>query len=166
VCDLVVAPIPKVLEGKSLKPVMTGKSPAVRDTIFLAYRHVQRAVRRGDWKLIRYPQVDVTQLFNLKDDPHELRDLSKDAKHSPKIQEMLRLLREQQKLFDDTQPLTVPNPKPAKVDVKTFFKNLPKKKRRRRKATFSRDSESSERSAPRERRNDAALLSAKPPSRG
>jgi len=132
VCDLVGAPIPRVLEGKSLKPVIAGKSPAVRDTVFLAYRHVQRAVRRGDWKLIRYPQVDVTQLFNLKDDPHELRDLSRDPKHSAKIQEMLKLLREQQKLFDDKQPLTVPNPKPAKVELKTFFKNLPKKKRRKR----------------------------------
>jgi arylsulfatase A-like enzyme len=133
VCDFVGAPIPRILEGKSLKPVIAGKRPAVRDTVFLAYRHVQRAVRRGDWKLIRYPQVDVTQLFNLKNDPHEIHDLAADPRYSRKVGEILKLLKEQQKLFDDPQPLTVPNPKPAKVDVKTFFKNLPKKKRRKRR---------------------------------
>ena len=133
VCDFTGAPIPKQLEGRSLKAVIKGKKRSVRDTVFLAYKNVQRAVRRGDWKLIRYPKVDVTQLFNLKDDPHELKNLADDSRHADRVRKMMTLLKAQQKLYNDPHPLTVPNPKPSKVDVKTFFKNPPKKKRRKKR---------------------------------
>ncbi|NJN05795.1 MAG: hypothetical protein HC814_04685 [Rhodobacteraceae bacterium] len=39
----------------------------------LAYRDVQRAWRDDRWKLIRYPQVDVTQLFDIKNDRRRSR---------------------------------------------------------------------------------------------
>ncbi len=120
VCDFVGAPLPPEVEGKSLAPVIRGERPAVRDTVFLAYRDVQRAVRHGDWKLIRYPQVGVTQLFNLKSDPHERHNLADDAAHAKKVTEMLERLQTQQASFADTQPLTVENPKPAAVD-EAFF---------------------------------------------
>ena len=68
--------MPGSLDGKSLAPVIRGEAKQVRDAIFLAYRTVQRAVRQGDWKLIRYPQVNKTQLFDLRDDPHETWDLA------------------------------------------------------------------------------------------
>ncbi|GIW79866.1 MAG: sulfatase [Gemmatales bacterium] len=128
ICDLVGAAIPKEVEGKSLVPIMKGTQSSVRDVIFLAYRDVMRAVRKGDWKLIRYPQVNVTQLFNLKDDPHEINNLAGKAEYARRVQEMMALLKQQQKVYDDTLPLTVANPKPAAVDVETFFKKVPKKK--------------------------------------
>lgn len=34
-----------------------------------AYQAVQRAIRDDRWKLIRYPEVNVTQLFDLEADP-------------------------------------------------------------------------------------------------
>ncbi|MCX5769490.1 MAG: sulfatase-like hydrolase/transferase, partial [Candidatus Hydrogenedentes bacterium] len=68
-CELVGAPAPAGIEGKSLAPVIRGEQDSVRNTIFLAYRDVQRAVRVGPWKLIRYPKVNKTQLFNLDIDP-------------------------------------------------------------------------------------------------
>jgi arylsulfatase A-like enzyme len=101
--------------------VIQGQAPSVRDTLFLAYRDVQRAVRQGDWKLIRYPQVDVTQLFNLADDPHEMHDLSGEPDQAERVQSLLALLAEQQHAWGDTQLLSVANPKPAAVDVGTFF---------------------------------------------
>jgi arylsulfatase A-like enzyme len=121
VCDLVGTPIPPEVEGKSLAPVLRGERDAVRDTVFLAYRDVQRAVRRGEWKLIRYPQVDVTQLFNLSDDPHETRNLADDPRHAGQTTEMLHLLKGEQAAWGDSQPLEVAAPKPAAVDVETFF---------------------------------------------
>jgi arylsulfatase A-like enzyme len=45
VCDLVGTNVPGGLDGKSLKPVIEGKSAGVRDTLFCSYRDVQRAVR-------------------------------------------------------------------------------------------------------------------------
>jgi arylsulfatase A-like enzyme len=121
VCDLVGAPIPPEVDGKSLAPVLRGEREGVRETVFLAYRDVQRAVRRGEWKLIRYPQVDVTQLFNLSDDSHETRNLADDPRYVDKVAEMLDLLRSEQAAWGDSQPLEVAEPKPAGVDVETFF---------------------------------------------
>ncbi|GAB4152441.1 MAG: sulfatase-like hydrolase/transferase [Planctomycetaceae bacterium] len=133
VCDLTGTPIPSVLEGKSLKPVLKGEQPDVRKTVFLSYKNVMRAVRHGDWKLIQYPQVNVTQLFDLKNDPHEKNNLAKSAAASVTVGRLMDLLKKQQQQFGDTQPLTSENPKPAKVDVKTFFKTFPKRKKRRKR---------------------------------
>jgi arylsulfatase A-like enzyme len=116
------------VEGKTLAPILHGKQDRVRDTVFLAYRHVQRAVRQGEWKLIRYPQVDVTQLFNLRDDPHETHSLADDPRYADRVAEMLSLLKTEQSAWDDTQPLTVDNPQPAAVDVETYFPKDPPQK--------------------------------------
>ena len=120
-CGLTGVPQPDGIDGHDLTPVIQGRADSVRDTLFLSYRQVQRAVRQGDWKLIRYPQVDVTQLFNLADDPYELNNLADDSKQADRVALMLTLLAEQQQQWDDAQPLSVPNPKPAAVNVETFF---------------------------------------------
>jgi arylsulfatase A-like enzyme len=120
-CDLAGVDLPGELDGRSLAPVMRGETDAVRDSVFLAYREVQRAVRFGDWKLIRYPQVDVTQLFNLAEDPDEIHDLAGDPAHADRVATMLGRLRLQQQLWDDTLPLSVADPNPATIDVDTFF---------------------------------------------
>ncbi len=132
VCDLVGAPVPKGLDGKSLAPVLRGQKHAVRDTVLLGYRDVQRAARRGRWKLIRYPRIAYTQLFDLEADPHETRDLADDPAHADRVKEMMAVLAEQQKLFGDACLLTAPNPTPAKVDL-GFFKNRPPSRRRPKK---------------------------------
>jgi arylsulfatase A-like enzyme len=121
VCELAGVPVPASLDGRSLAPVLRGKKKGVHDALFLAYRNVQRAVRQGDWKLIRYPQVNKTQLFDLKNDPDETKDLADDPKHAGKVKEMLALLAKQQQEYGDKQPLTVDNPQPAEVDL-SFFK--------------------------------------------
>ncbi len=129
--DLVGGKVPQGLDGKSLAPIINGKKKKVRDTIFLAYKDVQRAVRKGDWKLIRYPKVNVTQLFDLSKDPHELKNLAESPKYSKKVDELMGVLKEQQKHFHDKAPLTVANPQPAKVDESFFAKG--KKGKRKRK---------------------------------
>lgn len=40
------------------------------------FRDKQRMVRSGRWKLIHYPHIDRWQLFDLRNDPHEIRDLA------------------------------------------------------------------------------------------
>lgn len=120
-CSLAGLEPPADVDGLDLTPVIRGREPSVRDTVFLAYRDVQRAVRQGEWKLIRYPQVDVTQLFHVADDPHELRDLASDPHSARRVEVLLEALAEQQRLWGDTQPLRVPNPRPAAVDVDSLF---------------------------------------------
>jgi len=109
VCDLVGIQSPVPIDGRSFVPVLTNKSDTARDAIFLAFMDFQRAVRQGDWKLIRYPEVDVTQLFNLRDDPAEMHNVC-DA-HPKKVHELWKLLEERQKTNGDALPLTVKTPK-------------------------------------------------------
>jgi arylsulfatase A-like enzyme len=107
--------LPPGVDGKALVPVMTGKESKVRDAIFCAYRSFQRSVRTDEWKLIRYPHVNYTQLFNMKDDPDELHDLARDPKYADKVEQMTKLLEEQQKEWGDKQPLTSAKPQPFEI---------------------------------------------------
>jgi arylsulfatase A-like enzyme len=117
VCALAGLPVPAGLDGKSLAPVIRGEAPSVRDAVFLAYRSVQRAVRQGDWKLIRYPQINVTQLFNLRDDPAETNDLVSDPRQAGRVEAMMGRLRQLQQEAGDTLPLTSEHPRPAKAEL-------------------------------------------------
>jgi arylsulfatase A-like enzyme len=112
-CDLAGIPIPASRDGRSFAPVVTGRSERARDAIFLAYMDVQRAVRTEKWKLIRYPQVNITQLFELRNDPSELHDVSQ--KYSEKTRELMTLLARLQRANDDALPLTSTNPKDPAV---------------------------------------------------
>lgn len=116
VCDLVGTSIPSGLDGKSLKPVIEGKQPGVRDTLFLSYRDVQRAVRDDRYKLIRYPQVNVTQLFDLQTDPDELNNLADKPGQSERIQKLTAELERWQKNLGDAAPLVVANPQDPSWD--------------------------------------------------
>jgi arylsulfatase A-like enzyme len=40
------------------------------------------------WKYIEYPEHDFRQLFSLRDDPDELRDLARDPAHARKAAAM------------------------------------------------------------------------------
>ena len=113
ICDLARVPAPASSEGQSLVPLLEGRPAKQRDYLFTAYKNVQRAVRTDRWKLIRYPQVNETQLFDLQDDPHELNNLAAKPEYAARLKEMLALLAKAQKECSDTCPLMVANPKPA-----------------------------------------------------
>jgi arylsulfatase A-like enzyme len=116
-CSLAGVPAPADLDGKRLDPLWRGEAASVRDSLFLAYIRFARSVQDGRWKLIRYPQIDRTQLFDLASDPDEMADLSADPAQRPRIERLTGLLREWQRRLGDEQPLSVPNPKPGDVDL-------------------------------------------------
>jgi arylsulfatase A-like enzyme len=111
--DLAGVTGPEGSEGLSLVPVIKGTASVAQPVIFTAYRDVQRAVRDERWKLIRYPHVDRTQLFDLQSDPFELTNLADKPEQAAKLKDMLELLKAAQAKFGDTAPLSIPNPKPA-----------------------------------------------------
>lgn len=116
ICDLAGAPVPGGLDGKSLKPVIDGKAAGVRETLFLAYREVQRAVRDARYKLIRYPQVNVTQLFDLQSDPHEVHNLASQPEQAARIKSLTAEMQLWQERLGDKTPLVVENPQDPKWD--------------------------------------------------
>ena len=103
--------VPEDVEGKSLAPVLRGEATKVRDSIFTAYRDVQRSVRDERWHLIRYPHINRTQLFDLQNDPHETKDLAGDPKHAERITELMGLLQRWQRELGDDVALTSAQPR-------------------------------------------------------
>jgi arylsulfatase A-like enzyme len=120
-CDLAGIPAPETNEGISFKPVLEGKQATVRNVLYGVHcggtKPGMRCVKSGDWKLIKYDgdggTVHETQLFNLRENPHELVEehhdpkvvaltgvkpekhqvnLAKDPRYAGKMQEMESLL--------------------------------------------------------------------------
>jgi arylsulfatase A-like enzyme len=114
--ELAHVPAPEGSEGKSLVPVLSGKQLGVRDTLFTAYTKVQRAIRDERWKIIVYPQINKVQLFDLQNDPNEMKDLAADAALADQKKRLLALLREAQAKCGDQQPLTTDKPQPLEFD--------------------------------------------------
>ncbi|MEK6257130.1 MAG: sulfatase-like hydrolase/transferase [Planctomycetota bacterium] len=112
-CDLVGAPAPSGIDGASFRPVIEQKSKTARSELFFSYLNLHRAWRDNRYKLIRYPQVNVTQLFDLETDPDEMVDLSKEPVQADRIARMMVQLAKAQTHYGDSQPLTIANPKPA-----------------------------------------------------
>ncbi len=108
VCDLAGLDLPAGVEGKSLVPVMKGETDAVRDELFLSYRDVQRAIRDERWKLIVYPKAGRVQLFDLRADPDERRDLSGEPGMRPTVEGLFGRLTAAQTKLDDGLTLTLP----------------------------------------------------------
>ena len=107
---------PEGSEGKSLASVIAGKSPGIRDHILTAYTKVQRAVREDRWKLIVYPQINKTQLFDLQNDPNEMKDLASNKAYADQVIRMTKLLKDEQQTLGDIQPLRSDNPEPMEFD--------------------------------------------------
>ena len=109
-CDLAGIPVPAGLDAKSLEPVIHGKKSAIRDCLFTAYKNSQRAIRDDRWKLMRYPLINKTQLFDLQADPHEMNDLAGKPESTTKIKDLITLMAKVREELGDNQPLTVADP--------------------------------------------------------
>lgn len=111
-----VSPLPN-LDGAGLRPLWTGDADQLRDSIFLAFADTQRATLDQRWKLIRYPKINHTQLFDLKNDPHELHNLAGNSKHAGRVAALMDRLAQEQARYGDTAPLTVTDPYPKAIDM-------------------------------------------------
>lgn len=121
--ELCGLPMPENIDGLSLVPVISGHSQKVRSSLFTAYRHTARAVRTKEWKLIRYPTRDYSQLFNLVNDPLELNNLAGEAIYQEKYNELIQLMQQWQLLANDTAPLTADIIHPLEYDHTRFIRN-------------------------------------------
>ena len=146
-CDLAGIDAPDTNEGLSLGPVLKGQKQTIREVMYGVFcaetRPGLRAVRKGDWKLTKYDvmegEYEVTQLFNLKENPYELieghqsshvvaltgnrpaphqTNLADNPAYADKRAEMEALLLDQMRKHDDPyrlwdQPQEVINPDTA-----------------------------------------------------
>ena len=95
---------PEGVQGTSWLGVLAGTAPG-RDAFLYEYfregdarydRPSVLAVRTDRWKVITYPSLPpekrVVELYDLADDPHELRNLAGDKAHADTLRRMLALL--------------------------------------------------------------------------
>lgn len=100
-CDLAGVPVPPSVEFASLAPLLRGKGQAPYDAVFSYYVDFQRMVRTRTHKLIVYPHLQKTQLFDIEHDPWEMHDLSEDPASAAIRRELTqRLIQMQHELGD------------------------------------------------------------------
>ena len=104
------------LDGRSLWPLLRD-GEAVRDDLVQLYAKTQRAIRRGDHKLIRYPRIDRTALYDVVHDPHELVDLAGMPEHAALQRELEALLRARLREAGDDLPWRTEQQDPATLDL-------------------------------------------------
>ena len=89
-CD--AAPLPDA-QGRSLRPVLDGSAdPADWQSAYAEFYgqrfvYTQRLTWNGEWKYVFTPG-GVDELYNLADDPHEMRNLAGDPAYTKRLEEM------------------------------------------------------------------------------
>jgi arylsulfatase A-like enzyme len=101
-CEISGLPLPGGIDGKNLYPVIKDEKQQVRNSLYTAYRNTVRAVRTDEWKLIRYPQINYNQLFNLKNDLLEINNLAESPAYKTRVAEMMELLKKGAAETNDT----------------------------------------------------------------
>ena len=73
-CELAGIAIPPSVQSRSLMPALRGE--VIHSEVFACFTDTQRMIRDERWKLVWYPKLPRTQLFDVTSDPDELHDLS------------------------------------------------------------------------------------------
>lgn len=94
-------PIPPAMQGRDLSPLYLETRPtAWRDEFFYEHPTItskdripsSRAVIGKQWKFVEWPEFEYQQLFDLKNDPDELRNLAGDPAFATQQQKMRQQL--------------------------------------------------------------------------
>jgi len=103
-CDLVGLPTPQSVDGHSMAPALQSAALG-RETLYFAYRDVQRAVLGERYKLIEYCVGGVrhTQLFDMQVDPLEMHNLAALPEYASQIDTMRQKMQECRVVYNDFQ---------------------------------------------------------------
>lgn len=103
-CELVGIDIPSSVEGLSFKPMLSeNKDFKTRNDIYFTYTSLARSIKNEQYKLIEYRIArENTQLFDIKNDPHEKVNLYNNADMKPVIDELKAKLIQYKHDWEDT----------------------------------------------------------------
>ncbi len=104
--DLAGAEIPERVQYRSLLPLINNSRKESYKTIYGAFMDYQRMVTDGKHKLILYPKLEKTLLFDLQKDPYETTDISESPAARPIIKKLFAQLPDLQEQTGDTMDLT------------------------------------------------------------
>ncbi len=99
--ELAGVPKPDHVEFQSLLPLIEGKSVTPYDAVYGAYLAFQRSVTQDGFKLVLYPKIGKVLLYNLNDDPNEMKNLADDVQHKSLVKKLFAKFLELQKETGD-----------------------------------------------------------------
>ena len=82
--------LPQSIDFKSFLDLVRGKDkkPLYPNGIYGAYMDYQRMIRKDGYKLMVYPKVRKILLFDLKNDPFEMHDISKKTEYKDRVKSL------------------------------------------------------------------------------
>lgn len=93
---------PEYIEFNSFLNLAKGKETKSHyPAIYGAYLSVQRAIRKDGYKLLVYPEVPKVLLFDMKNDPEEMHDLSEIPAQKQRVKDLYKDLLQLQKDMND-----------------------------------------------------------------
>ncbi|MFB2119554.1 sulfatase-like hydrolase/transferase [Parapedobacter sp. 2B3] len=110
--DLLAIPAPSSVEAKSLAPIINDRQDTVRANIYNVYGHWSRSIKTAHgFKLIAYNVngTKTTQLFDLRHDPWETKDLAKAPQHQQRLRAMWELLKQEMSAAGDDLDIDLPD---------------------------------------------------------
>jgi arylsulfatase A-like enzyme len=93
--------IPASVQMPSVAPLVRGEKETELSSIYGSYRHYQRMLRDDDYKLIYYPHIRKTQLFDMQNDPDELVNLADNPDQEKRIARMMAELEDWKVIVGD-----------------------------------------------------------------
>jgi arylsulfatase A-like enzyme len=112
--DYAGLPVPGDLQGRSIRPILEGNEPSNwRQSMYYHYYefpkphnvHPHIGVRTEQYKLVYYYTLKEWELFDLKRDPHELKNLYGDPAHARTRDLLTTELRRLQRELKDPDPV-------------------------------------------------------------
>jgi arylsulfatase A-like enzyme len=105
ILDFAGVPVPATMDGRTLRPILEGKPTDWRSFFFYEHHFHARnmapegaiprteGIRTSDWKYITYidEKIPYEELYDLKNDPFEERNLATDPRWSNKLRDMKSL---------------------------------------------------------------------------
>jgi arylsulfatase A-like enzyme len=92
---------PAQVQFKSLMPLISGKTDSSYDAIYGGYIDLQRMITMDGYKMIYYPKIGKTLLYNLSNDPKEMYNLAENPSYFGIIRKLRRRLIKLQKEVGD-----------------------------------------------------------------
>jgi len=107
-CDYVGIESPANMRGLSLRAILEGNKGPQRDCIVSeGNSNTGRMVRSQHWKYIKYKDNAVEQLFDMKNDPGETKNLTASSRYAAILTEHQKMLKEWESRLD--VPSNIPN---------------------------------------------------------
>ncbi|WP_460165947.1 sulfatase family protein [Thermostilla marina] len=116
-CDYAGVAPPAHVQGRSLRPLAEGGNTSWRDFVYFEVMQTGRVIRSDRWKYVRFSDDPVEQLFDMREDPWETKNLYRDPRYADVLADHRRMLDEYTATLRPVEP-TVSTEKPAKPPKK------------------------------------------------